>query len=488
MTEQQLASYDNRTVQLDAARLVALRRARGLSREQLAESARGAHQLSVATIKRAESGAAVYLETARRIAGLLEVGVDSLLASADDAPATERTPMFGGEPLAVAVLPFTVVGSDPKAAALAHGVVEDLTTRLGDFWFPVMSHASFLEYRAPTVSTQLRDELGVGYCVTGSVQLRGEALRIQARLLLAENGKQLWAGEYNRPYADLFALQDELTSSIVDSVNHRLLELESTRGSDLGSLAAWEHAMRGHRLFLSRSATANAAARGHFEQVLTEEPQSGFAWCLLALTHQQDLLHQWASEPRATLTKLDEVSREFARRAPRDARANLVRAYALLYRGQREEAEDRLRAAVVAAPNLSGAYSLLGQTLAMAGRADEALEQLEIALRLNPIDSGRWSIEIAVALAHLVAERYEEARYWAERATRLEPRVAFAYGTLAASSLLAGDSAAARVALARMVELHPGFSSDSFALLAASTAPSIVERYLRALKVAGLPG
>jgi len=73
---------DNRTVRLDGGRVTALRRARAMSREQLADIADGPHRLSVATIKRAENGAPIYLETARRLAGLLGVAsIAELLAN-----------------------------------------------------------------------------------------------------------------------------------------------------------------------------------------------------------------------------------------------------------------------------------------------------------------------------------------------------------------------------------------------------------------------
>jgi len=484
---------DNRTLKLNGAKLAELRRVRGLSREQLADAAEGAHRLSVATIKRAEHGAPVYLETARRLAGLLNVSVQLLIeqgtadSNAADSSALELLSVDDGRPVGVAVLPFRVIGEDIETRLLAHGIVEDLTTRLGNWWFPVICRASTFDYNGGFDHREAAEQLRVGYFVEGSVQRRGNAVRVHARLVAARSLQQVWAAEYNRAHATLFALQDELTCGIIDGVNHKLLALEARRieAFEPSDLEAWQLAVRGTQLFYERRQASNAAARELLHTAVNRDANLTWAYFLLALTYQQEIVNQWSLNPRETLGALAAVASEFERHHRGDARADVVMAYLLVYQGKRSEATDRLRRAIESAPNLHIAYSLLGQTLAMANDPDPAIEHFELAMRLSPRDADLWSVQTAMGLAHFVAERYDAALSWAEKAAQLRPDIAFTFGTVASASALAGDLPRARAALEEMVRLHPAVSMRGFEVMLASTQPDIAARYISGLRSAG---
>ena len=487
---------DNRTVQLDGARVVELRQQLALSREQLAQATIGAHGLSEATIKRAEQGARVYFETARRLAGMFGVQVESLLQRSDSEEqglkvgksTRARTDDEAAE-AAIAVVPFRPLGQDPDTQTLAEGLAEDMTTRLGDWWFPVICRGSTSQYRSLDPGEGIADELRVGYLVGGSVQRRGDAVRVQARLLGAPGGAQLWASEYNRPFSKLFQLQDELAASIVGEVNHKLLALTNRELSrrDPADMFAWQLAARGCYLFHRGTREANRSAQELLKSAVKRDRDCCWAFYVLAMSYQRELINQWSPDLARSVHQLAEISSAFERHHPTDARAHVVAAYVQVYRGERERAADRLRQAIADAPNVNTAYSLLGQTMAMDHDPDAALEQFEIASRLSPRDRDRWSIHTGTALTYFVAEDYAKAMRWAESAARLRPEMAFPLAALASSSALAGDSDSALNAVQRMREQHGGWSQDGLKAILGSTSPDIAQRFLAGLRLAGLP-
>ena len=475
----------NRAIRLDGRKCVSARAGKGLSRERLADESRGG--LSIATIKRLEKGAAVYLDTARRLAALLEIPLTELVASSEKASAGTDL----ATPATVVVLPFEVIGTDADSQCFAEGLVEDLITRFGKRWFPIISRVSSFSYRdSPPDPRKLKAELGADYAIEGSVRRSDNQLRVTARLTDTKIGCQLWANSYDRPYADVFALQDALVTTLVGQIGGAIIDKEynSQRQREPTDLSAWELALRGSWYFHRRSKDGNSEARSLFEQALRKDPMMPMAWYSLAMTHQRAIFNQWTPDSRQALQGMKDVCSEFARLYPNDSGLHVVSAYAAVYSGERRSAMARLREAIDLDPNASTAYSLYGQTLAMENEPDDAIEQFELAMRLSPRDSELWSIYIGIALCHFVAERYQDMLQSAQLALRTRPDMPFPYGTLAVARAYLGDLEEAQTAVKIMRELEPHTSLRGVQLMGASTRPDILARYLEGLRRAGVEG
>lgn len=474
---------NNRTVRLDTDACVDARKRKGLSRERLAERSRGG--LSVATLKRLERGDAVYLDTARRLAELLEVPLADLARAALDVPDPRD---LAGHP-AIAVLPFEVIGGDPGGRFFADGLVEDLLTRLGQRWFPIIARSSSFKYTTPPEPSTVRAELGAHYVIEGSLRRDGGQIRLTARLTETATAQQLWACTYERPVAGVFELQDELASAIVGQVDSVLLEAAVRRqaGRDPSDLSAWELSLQGSFAFHTRTGSGNTKARTLFEQALRREPMIPLAWFQLVMTHQRDVVNQWSSDAAGSVRAMAATCAEFARHCPTDPRLQVASAFADVYLGERRQAMGRLREAIALDPNATSAYSLYGQTLAMANEPDEAIEQFEVAMRLSPRDAELWSLHTSVALCHFVAGRYAEMLEWADRAVLTRPELPFPYGTVAVAHASLGHDAEARAAVAEMLTIAPNTSARGVEPILRSTNPEIGERYVAALRRAGLP-
>jgi adenylate cyclase len=502
-----MARGRNRTVRLDNDRCVAARTRKGFSRERLAEESRGG--LSVATLKRLEAGAPVYLDTARRLAALLDTPVadlflrvpetatagppeqgDSAIARPEDESAAHAN--LAEEAIAtIAVLPFELLGAGEEERFFADGLVEDLITRLGRYWFPVISRGSTFRYRDGSPEPhRVRTELGADYAIEGSVRRSNDSVRVTARLTDTTSALQLWANHYDRRYEHVFALQQELVANVVAQVDRAILDNE-VRGvlwKDPTDLTAWELALRGSWFYHRPSKDNNAEARAFLELALRRDPMLPLAWYFLAMTHQRTILNQWSPDVRGALRAMENVVAEFGRHYPSDPGLHVAAAYAAVYSGDRRSAATRLREAIDLDPNATAAYSLYGQTLAMANEPDKAIEQFEVAMRLSPLDPELWSVQTAMALCHFVAERYEEMLRWAERAVQSRPDIPFPRGVVAVARSSLGDVGATKTAVETMLRLEPATTVRGLAAVLGSINPGIATRYLEGLRRAGVPG
>ena len=469
-------------MKLDGARCREARTRLGFSRTRLAELARGDEPLSEATIKRAEAGQAVYLDTARRLAEVLRVPLQRLLLN--PAPISGR--ILSVDAPAVAVLPFRAEAEDERH--FTDGLAEDLTIRLGRAFFPVIARGSSFRFREPNPDRRmLREQLAARYVVEGSVRRDGERVRVAAVLTDTESETQLWADLFEARGAGLFEMQDRLSSSIARAVGQAVFSRESARvlRQDPADLAAWELSLRGAWHFYAGSREANLTARGLFQRALEQDSFLPQAWYCLALTYQKELIYQWGNDAGAALEHLTACGIEFERRFPNDPWAHVVAAYGCVYRGDRTTAMSRLTEAIELDPNSVACRSLYGQTLAMAREPDLGIAQLEVALRLSPKDPELPSFHLALALCHFAAARYSESILWAERSLQARPEAAFCHGTIGAAYAHLGDLAAARKAIADMARVGPGMTLRGFTASIVSTHPEIAERYLSGLKLAG---
>src|SRR6202171_6080399 len=194
----------------------------------------------------------------------------------------------------IAVLPFANMSEDPDQEHFADGISEDLITDLSRIhWLFVIARNSTFVYKNRAVDVkQVARELGVRYVLEGSVRRAGKRIRISAQLIDAVTGGHHWAERYDRELGDVFAVQDEITRSVVAAIEPRLLAAEGIRTLSRSSddLGAWERVARAQTyLWLLTRADYAAAIKG-LRQTVEIYPdyapgQSRLAFCLLFSAH-----------------------------------------------------------------------------------------------------------------------------------------------------------------------------------------------------------
>lgn len=482
-----------RGVTLDGGACRERRRARGLTQEQLADTARGAQALSLATIKRAERGLAIDLLSAQTLASLLDVDLEKLRASASLCAAADSG-TFGNEPgrrPAIAVLPFELIApnvGDPAHQFLGSGLADDLLNRLGAWWFPVISRCSTGSLPPHLDAHAIGERLDARYLIGGSVRRNLSGLRASVHVTDTQSGLLVWAGAFDRGVHELFELRDDLSDAIATAVGRSLLHAETQRsvgGDPASDVDAWDLALRGAWHYYRFTKADTVAARALLARAISRDPTLRCAryWLCMSLVHE--LSQNWSDTGRATLQQLREAVHDFRRQAPHDAYMHTARAYAQVYEGDRPGALESLLTAVEICPNLARARSLLGQVMAMGGQADEALDQLQVALKLSPLDPHHCAFKTGLSLAYFVRGDYAQMVHWSEAALRDDDQAALAYASLACARSELGDLSGARAALGAL--LRRPRCEDSLRMLMASTEPEIGERFIAALRRAGLP-
>ena len=313
----------------------------------------------------------------------------------------------------IVILPFQNLSGDPEQDYFTDGIVEDITTAISRFQsLFVIGRSSAFTYKGKAIDVrQIARELGVRYALNGSVRKSGNRVRIAGQLIRAETGIQLWGTHYDRGLDDVFAVQDEITASIVGALVPTLqrAELEQSWRKPPGTLDAYDLYLRALAAHREGTATANARAQELLIEALSLDPDFVPALVLAEACCSIGHRHGWMPQ-RETL----EQSKRYLRRAIQlepdnaDALAALARHMA----GNRRsyaEAITLAEQAVAANPNSCYAMRVSGMALVNAGRPERSLANFQAALRISPQDPqifANWN-GVAFALAEL--ERYQEA-------------------------------------------------------------------------------
>jgi len=161
------------------------------------------------------------------------------------------TPLPLPDKPSIAVLPFDNMSGDPEQEYFADGIAEDIITGLSRIrWFFVCARNSSFLYKGRSVDVkQVSRELGVRYVLEGSVRKSGSRARITAQLIDATTGNHLWAERYDRDLQDMFAIQDEITETVVATIEPQLYAAESDRSrrKNPENIDAWDMTVRAMR-------------------------------------------------------------------------------------------------------------------------------------------------------------------------------------------------------------------------------------------------
>jgi adenylate cyclase len=397
-------------------------------------------------------------------------------------------PGFAGQP-AIAVLAFDNMSADPEQEYFADGIAEDLITRLSSCKsFPVIARNSTFVYKGRPVDVmQVSEELGARYIVEGSVRKAGDRVRISAQLIDGTTGQHVWAERFDRKLEDLFSLQDEITQTIVASMNPELLVFEQERATRKApeNLDAWELTMRGLSHLYRHAKEDNAKARMSFEEAIELDSRSSRAFAGLAQTHVFAFLFGWTDAPEQSVAEAVRAARASVSLDPNNAEAHRASASVYMIVGEQDAMISALEHATRIDPSYAMAYFNLGLALAMASRPDDAIAALEKGARLNPRDPSMWLHDHAMGVAHFAARRFEEAAHWVRRSIRDRSDWPYAHGILAASCAHLGRSEEARRAVEETLRLQPEVSLADIPRIFRGMEPALTDLYVEGQRAAG---
>jgi TolB-like protein/class 3 adenylate cyclase len=197
--------------------------------------------------------------------------------------------------LSLVVLPFSNLSKSNEQDYLVDSITENLSIELSRIRgaFVVASRTAFTYKEKRSDVRQIGRELGVRYAIEGSVQPGADRLRVNAQLIDAETGAYLWAERYDKPSADLFAMQDEITNRLARALGVELVAAESRRisGKRPEDLDAIDLSMRGHAIRnQSYSRERASQARELFEAALRLDDQNVDALIQLSIVDSTEVI------------------------------------------------------------------------------------------------------------------------------------------------------------------------------------------------------
>ncbi|MGJ4906085.1 winged helix-turn-helix domain-containing tetratricopeptide repeat protein [Bradyrhizobium sp. HKCCYLS2058] len=392
----------------------------------------------------------------------------------------------------VAVLPFRNLSGDPGQDYFADGVVEDIITALSRIgWLFVIARNSSFTYKGRTVNEQqVGRELGVRYVVEGSVRQSANRVRITGQLVDATTGTHVWADKFEETIDDLFELQDQIATSIVGVIASQLerAEIERARRKPTGNLSAYDHYLRAMPHLHRGTRDAIDEALLLFEKALSLDSGFASAHAMAAWCYCLRKINGWMTDQSREYAEGIRLAR-LAIELGRDDAVALTRAGHTLAHlaGDLEGAVALLDRALLLNPNLAAAWFLGGFLRVLRGNPESAIEFFSRAMRFSPLDPEMFRMQAGMAMAHLFAERFDQALAWAERSFQQLPSSGFVVLIIIASHAIAGRMAQAKDAAAHLLKLHPAFRISNLESWIPIQRPEHRATFKKGLRLAGLP-
>jgi adenylate cyclase len=411
--------------------------------------------------------------------GSSSIGTDSRLA----------IPSFGGRP-AIAVLPLDNLSPDPAQAFFADGLAEDLITRLSAWRsFPVIARNSSFKYRGGNLDLKkVGLELGARYLVEGSVRRVGDRIRVTAQLIDAPSGEHAWAESYDREVKDVFALQDEISSTIAASIAGDVGRMEAERAQRRGTenLEAWGLYQMSLQLTGQMLAVENVKARALLERAIALDPHFAAALATLSLTHSWDVGYAWTNAPEKSASAALETAHRAVAADPREASAHAALGAAYLIAGDARSGLDAARRAVDLNPSLPEAWITLGWAQWLSDDPDGCIASNKNAQRLDPQGEAASIAWDSMAMAYWETGRFDESLDAVRHLVAARPNYIYGPLYLALNDVSLGRLDEARAAIAEARRLQPDLSIAKLQRAFAVSRPDLDARRNAALRQAGL--
>ena len=388
---------------------------------------------------------------------------ESVTETAVKSKAAAKPELAASQRPSIAVLPFANMSGDPEQEYFADGITEDIITGLSKLrWFFVIARNSSFIYKGKAVDMKhVARELGVRYVLEGSVRKGGNRVRITAQLIDASTGNHIWADRYDGDLTDVFALQDEITKKVVAAIEPKLLEAEGIRSQSRSpeNLGAWDMVIQANSLFWRLTKAEGDAAIAILKQAVERYPDYAPAQSMLAFMMLVSGYVGWTvGEREAQVKQAAALATRAAKLDDSDPWAYFALGYVAYTMRRTDEAIEEFQRAIDLNPNFAAAHSYLSLALALAGQSDQAIAHAEQAIRMSPHDPQNAICFTALAAAHYQAGRYGEAVNFGRKAVQQRSGWAPGHRIFCASLAQAGQIEEARAALDHLKELHSDIS------------------------------
>ena len=342
----------------------------------------------------------------------IDMGAKAGAAEGTTAPAAAKPPAAARQAKpSIIVLPFSNMSGAAEQEFFADGLTEDILTDLSRFrdLFVISRNTSF-KYKGQAVDVKkVARELGVQYVIEGSVRKAGNRVRVTVQLIDAESDHHVWAERYDRDLEDIFAIQDEITSAIVATLPGRLEAAAHGRAErkPTANMAAYECVLEAKILHHRSNRDDNARAIGLIRRAIELDPRYGHAHAWHACILGQQWGYGWCEDRPSTQTEIERELEIALGLDQNDSDVHRILAAVGVIRNDLDKAVFHQQRALALNPNDDLIVVQQGEILTWLGQAEEGIEWIRKAMRLNPYHPERFWFHLA--RAQFVARRYAEA-------------------------------------------------------------------------------
>jgi adenylate cyclase len=306
-------------------------------------------------------------------------------------------------------------------------------------------------------------------------------------------GAHIWADRFDGLVDDIFALQDQVASNVVGVIEPKLRQSEMERAArkPTDSLDAYDLYLRALAQFHRFTGEGMRQAVALLQRALGIDPSSAPAAALIGFCRHFQRDHGLGGPVSdADVAESVRLARHAIEAGRDDPDALWMAAFILtVFAGEHATAASAIDRALTLNPNSAHAWHSRGFVLVFLNQPGPAIEALQRAMRLSPLDPLGSGFKSALAAAHFFAGRYEEAMEWADRSLHERPNFDPAMAIKVVLCAHLGRIDEAREWLRRRLELHPGLTIAEWkARMAVRFAsPEILALYEDGLRKAGLP-
>ena len=389
----------------------------------------------------------------------------------------------------IAVLPFENMSGNPEQEFFSDGIADDIITELAryDELFVIARNSSFAFKGRSVDVRKIARELGVQFVLEGSVRRAGGRVRVTAQLIDTASGNHVWADRYDRELEDIFAVQDEITAVIVNTLVGKVMRSHFDRAllKAPENMDAYDHALRAMVHFQRWTPDDNRIARLEAEKALALDPEFARAEALLGWSNGADFILHWGDDRQLSRETALQSGKRAVALDNMEPWAHAALGFAHVYCARDfDYGLASIIRAVELNPNNAHFHGWLAIVQCFNGEPEKAFTEIEAAARLNPLSPPIYSHIRARILFTL--GRLEEALSLITQLTVEMPKVPNALAMAAACNEALGKHEAARALIDRLQAGYPDYAISTVRFSSPYRRDPDLASYCDLLRRAGL--
>lgn len=366
----------------------------------------------------------------------------------------------------LAVLPFRYAAGDERYAALATALPDELITDLSRLrWLLVTARGSSFRFRAETDDfAQIGRLLNVRYCLSGTIEVTGDRLLVLVDLTDIAQGTLVWADRFSGRIDDVHTMREQIRSQVLAALEIRipLHEAARARHSAVENLDAWSAYHLGLQYLYRFNRCDSGAALALFERAVALDPTFARANAGISFVHFQSAFLHYADDVCGAVAE----ARRFAERGleldPLDPFVNFTMGRTFWLEGDLETSLGWLERATTISPHYAQGIYARAWAEVLAGRPAEGRSNVDLAMRLSPLDPMQYAMQATRGFAHLAMKEDAEAAQWVERGARSPGAHVLIAAIAAATHQMTGDADRAAYWVENVRERNPELTRQVF--------------------------